>query len=150
MPIPFTGGCACDAIRYECSAEPVLTASCHCRDCQRASGSAFNTALVVPTSAFRLIQGKPKDYAKQSDSGNTLRRAFCGACGSPLFTRNVARPALVGIKAASVDDPSWVRPGVNIWTSSAQPWDCINPEIDTFETGPTAEYLQELFAPVYR
>ena len=145
MPTSFSGGCACGAIRYECSGEPLGALNCHCRDCQRMSGSAFNTALVVPSASFRLTHGEPKSYAKQGDSGNTLRRAFCDTCGSPLFTENVARPAFVGIKAASVDDPSWVRPDMDIWTASAQPWDYRNPELPRFEKGPPEEELKKLF-----
>ncbi len=48
MPAPFSGGCTCGAIRYECSTEPVVSWQCHCRDCQHASGSAFSAILYVP------------------------------------------------------------------------------------------------------
>ena len=54
MPTPFTGGCACGAIRYECSADPILSLNCHCRDCQRASGSPFATVLLVPQDAVKI------------------------------------------------------------------------------------------------
>ena len=48
MPTPFFGGCACGAIRYTCAAAPLFALNCHCRDCQRASGSAFCPVLYVP------------------------------------------------------------------------------------------------------
>jgi len=54
VSVPFTGGCACGAIRYECSAAPLLSWKCHCRTCQQATGSAFNVNVIVP--ARRLIQ----------------------------------------------------------------------------------------------
>ena len=60
MPTPFSGGCACGAIRYECSAEPLLPLNCHCRDCQRASGSAYAAVLAVPVAAFTLTKGDLK------------------------------------------------------------------------------------------
>jgi len=41
MFTPFSGGCACGAIRYECAAEPLYMVNCECRDCQRATGSAY-------------------------------------------------------------------------------------------------------------
>lgn len=52
MPTPFTDDCACGAIRYTCRAEPLASLNCHCRDCQRASGSAFAAALIVPAASF--------------------------------------------------------------------------------------------------
>ncbi|WP_041548911.1 GFA family protein, partial [Chamaesiphon minutus] len=51
MKTPFTGGCMCGAIRYECSAEPIAMGLCHCQDCQRATGSAFAAAVMLPRSA---------------------------------------------------------------------------------------------------
>ena len=54
MATPFTGGCACGAVRYECAAEPVMTGNCHCRDCQKATGGAFVPALAVPTAALKI------------------------------------------------------------------------------------------------
>lgn len=56
MPVPFSGGCACGAIRYECSGEPLASLNGHCRDCQRASGSAFAAILIAPPPLFLLPQ----------------------------------------------------------------------------------------------
>ena len=58
---PFTGGCMCGAVRYECSAEPIAMGNCHCRDCQRATGSAFAAAVLVPISAVN-VRGEVKYY----------------------------------------------------------------------------------------
>ena len=57
LATPFSGGCACGAIRYECTAEPVLMFHCHCRDCQRASGGPYSSYVIVPADAFKLLQG---------------------------------------------------------------------------------------------
>jgi hypothetical protein len=81
----FTGGCACSAIRYECTSEPLFALNCHCRDCQRETGSAFAPVLAVPKAAFTLTQGAPKYFDLIADSGHSTRRAFCAECGSPLF-----------------------------------------------------------------
>jgi hypothetical protein len=138
MPTPFTGGCACGAIRYTCSAEPFASLNCHCRDCQRASGSAFAAVLIVPVAAFSLTKGEPTYYDVKADSGNNMSRGFCGKCGAPVFiqhTRITPGPAVVVIQAASLDDPSWFQPIIDIYTSRAQPWDFMNPALQKFEKG---------------
>ena len=104
MKLPFTGGCACGAIRYECSAEPLASMLCHCRDCQYESGSAFTSAMAVPAPAFTITQGSPKSHAVTAASGGTSRRFFCSECGSPLFSRVTAAPDIVTIAVGSLDD----------------------------------------------
>jgi hypothetical protein len=59
MPQKLSGGCACSAIRYECDADPVMMMNCHCRDCQKASGSAYAAIVVVPKGAVK-IRGEPR------------------------------------------------------------------------------------------
>jgi hypothetical protein len=130
IALPFSGGCACGSIRYECSVPPITSANCHCRDCQRASGSAFGAFLVVPADGFRVTHGEPKFFRKLSDGGDPMLRGFCTECGSPVLLREEHRPKLEFIHVASLDDPSWYRPTMDIFTSSAQPWDLMNPELD--------------------
>lgn len=127
MPASFSGGCACGRVRYECRAEPLFSLNCHCRDCQRETGSAFAAVLAVPRAAFRLTQGSPKHFDVKADSGYMTRRVFCGECGSPLFGEPGSRTDMVTIRAGSLDDPSEFRPGQDIFTVSAQPWDHMNP-----------------------
>jgi len=59
MPKSFSGGCACGAVRYQVDAEPLLMVNCHCRACQRASGGAYGTGLIVLTAAVK-IEGEPR------------------------------------------------------------------------------------------
>lgn len=149
MPTPFSGGCACGAIRYECSAEPVLSLNCHCRDCQRASGSAYASLLNVSVAAFTLTKGNPKYHRVTGESGHTLDRGFCPACGSPVLIRGqrASNLGLIVLWAASLDNPSWFRPAIDIFAVSAQPWDYMNPALRKFERTPTAEQVQELLTP---
>ena len=132
MAAPFTGGCACGAVRYECTADPLGSINCHCRDCQRASGTAYASILRVPAASFRVTKGEAKFYSTTADSGNTVSRGFCAECGSPLFSRLSGMPDIVGVRAGSLDDPSWHRPAMDIFTASAQPWDCMNPDLPKF------------------
>jgi hypothetical protein len=131
VPVPFAGGCACGAIRYEGSAAPIAVLNCHCRDCQRTSGTGHSTVAVVPTDSLRLLRGTPRSHASTADSGNEVKREFCPECGSPLFARG-GIPAFVAINVGSLDDPSWCVPTLDIWTHSAQPWDVMNPALPKF------------------
>lgn len=134
MAAPFTGGCACGAVRYECSAEPLMMGNCHCRDCQRASGGPFVSIVGVPKEALK-ITGEVTYHEVKGDSGNPIKRGFCAKCGSRLFGFPSVAP-FAGISAGSLDDPSWYRPAFDIYTSSAQPWDYMNPELAKFPKMP--------------
>jgi hypothetical protein len=129
MPTRFSGGCACGAIRYDCTADPLFAVNCHCRDCQRETGGAFTPVLGVSKAHFTLTQGEPRFFGVTADSGYPTRRAFCGACGSPLFGQPDSRPDLITIRAGSLDDPRIFRPTQDIFTESAQPWDHMNPDL---------------------
>jgi hypothetical protein len=126
MNTVLSGGCACGAVRYACAADPLFALNCHCRDCQRETGSAFAPILAVPRSAFAVTQGSPRYFDVRADSGYTTRRAFCAECGSPLFGEPGSRTDMVTIRAGSLDDPSIFRPTQNIFTASAQPWDYMD------------------------
>lgn len=130
--IPFFGGCACGAIRYECSAPPLRMLNCHCRDCQLAGGSAYSPTVIMARSAVGLTKGQTAAYERVAESGNIARREFCANCGTPLFASSSARPGHVGIRAASLDDPGRFRPEANVWVASAQPWDCMDPTVPSF------------------
>lgn len=137
MKIPFTGGCLCGSIRYECSAEPIIMGNCHCRDCQRATGSAFAAVLLVPRNAV-AIAGEVKYYEVIGDSGGTVGRGFCPNCGSQL----VSKPSIgdfMSIAAGSLDEPSEFQPRIDFYTASAQPWDYMNPDLPKFAKVPPPE-----------
>ena len=76
MATRFTGGCLCGRVRYECTAEPFFMGNCHCRDCQKASGGAYEPDIGLPAAALN-ITGAVKYYDTKADSGNTLSRGFC-------------------------------------------------------------------------
>jgi hypothetical protein len=134
MNIPFTGGCLCGKIRYECAAEPIFMGNCHCRDCQQATGTAFAAAMLVPRNAV-TITGEVKYYDVTGDSGSIVSRGFCPSCGSRLFSKPPISE-LLGIIAGSLDDPSGFQPARDIYTASAQPWDYMNPDLPKFAKMP--------------
>jgi len=132
----LTGGCACGAIRYECNAEPVLILNCHCRDCQRSSGSPFSSFIVVASEAFKIVKGSPRIHASPSEMGGMTRRGFCADCGSPIQGRPDGVPHIVAIRTASLDNPGGFVPQMDVWTSDAHPWENRDPALPSFEKYP--------------
>jgi hypothetical protein len=131
-----TGGCLCGAIRYECSGEPLFSLRCHCRDCQRQSGSGYIAAVRLPASGLRITQGTPKRYLGRADSGNEITRVFCGECGAPIYVQVSTRPDMIGLRVSSLDDPGWFRVDADIFCKSAQPWDPLDPATPHYDTYP--------------
>ena len=129
IDVPFGGGCACGAIRYECKGPPRDMGNCHCTACRQATGSAYFAAVMVKESEFSLLRGKPSWFERASDKGHPMQRGFCPACGSPLFLLNGANMAVRVLFAGSLDDPSEYKPGREIYVASAQPWDLLHPDI---------------------
>ena len=136
MDVPFGGGCACGAIRYECAGAPPYMGNCHCRDCQQATGSAYFPAVMVKERDFSLLCGEPRWFESRADRGHPMRRGFCPACGSPLFLLNGANTAVRVLFAGSLDDPSWYRPSREIYVARAQPWALLHPDIPHDEAMP--------------
>lgn len=136
--LPFSGGCLCGAIRYECNAEPFMMFNCHCRDCQRVTGGSFVSAMLVPASAFRLTKGELRHHFTPSLAGGRHKRGFCPDCGSRITGgENADKPvSFIGITAGSLDDPSWFRPQMDFFVSDAQPWDQMDAGIPKFELYP--------------
>ena len=96
MAQKISGGCACGAIHYECSADPIVMLNCHCRDCQRASGSAYAPVLVVPKSAVQM-RGEPRYYEVVGKAGKAIERGFCPTCGSQVAVKLERLPDFLGV-----------------------------------------------------
>lgn len=126
------GGCLCGAVRYEAAAEPLFEGLCHCRDCQRASGSGHVPVIGVPKPAFSFT-GKTVAYALPGSTGG---RHFCPACGSLMFGMPGTAPDMVTIYVGSLDDPSVFAPTVAIFTRERHAWDVPKTQLAEFEALP--------------
>jgi hypothetical protein len=111
--------------------------NCHCHDCQRSSGAPFASGVVMPARAVE-ITGTPKSYSTRAASGFLATRSFCSTCGSPLFARSEVAPDFMSIRFSTLDDSDDFRPALDIWTSRAQPWVCMNQELPKFPQTPVA------------
>lgn len=127
----YSGGCQCSSIRYELSGKIHRLNICHCKDCQRQSGSAFGMSLVIPKETFSLTSGELKTFQLLSESGRTKTCAFCPDCGVRIYNQT---SALTSIKAGTLDDTSWLKPTAHYWTSRKQLWVTCSDEVPSFET----------------
>jgi len=118
-----SGGCLCGAVRYSIDRNALAgQAHCHCRDCQRATGSAFATFCFLPEASFRAESGEAKGHSVKGSSGNDVTRFFCPDCGSQLYSEVGGMPGFRFVKSGSLDDASWMSPQSAFWCDTAQPW----------------------------
>ena len=131
MNQPYTGGCACGAIRYAIAAEPIFTNHCQCRDCQQESGTGHGSHLTFPRDAVTLTgSGKPWDM--RADSGKMKTRYFCAECGSPVYMTFAAAPEVFTVRAASLDDPARFVAQVVTYHARAYAWDQLDPTLTAY------------------
>lgn len=135
MNKPYTGGCACGAIRFEISGEPVFQNHCQCRDCQRKSGTGHSSYLTFARSGVKL-SGQATLWDMVADNDSVKTRAFCPTCGSPVYTIFAPAPEMFAVHAASLDDPGRFRPQVLTYSVRGHAWDRLDPALTTFERMP--------------
>lgn len=114
------GGCQCGSVRYRIEGEPLGLAVCHCRGCQRQSGSAFGMSLAIPSAAFHVLSGTLKAFTVPCDSGRTKTCSFCPDCGTRIHHRGPA--GALSVKAGTLDDTSRLEPTAHYWTQHKQQW----------------------------
>ncbi len=141
VELPLVGGCMCGALRYEVSAAPMMVYNCHCTNCQKISGSAFNTSVIVAETSLRFTQGEPARVEWVSDRGATRCGLFCGACGSRIVNGGSPTTGVFSLRGGTLDDTTWLQPVGDTYTRSAQPW------VRFVEDGLRAETLPADFAP---
>jgi hypothetical protein len=132
-----TGGCLCGNVQYSYDAEPVFTAVCHCTHCQKTSGGAFSVNLGIPADKVEITGSALTKYEDEGTSGKPVIRMFCNKCGSPIATDAKAFPGMLFIKAGTLEDASGVKPGLHIWTDSAQSWVTIDPDVQSVPRNPS-------------
>ena len=129
------GGCLCGKVRYSADAEPTFVGVCHCKNCQKGSGTAFSIVVALPTPAL-TVQGTVQTFTGQGDSGKATYRRFCPECGSPVASEAELMPETVMIPVGTLDDKSGVRPAMQIYCDSAQDWAVLEAGIQRFPRMP--------------
>ena len=118
------GACHCGAITIEGEADPEKTQVCHCADCQTGTGSAFRVSIPVPGSTFKM-KGQPTIYVKNTaDSGIPRVQAFCGRCGTPIYSTTVGDGVqpFYTVRVGILRQRDRLPPKRQIWWRSHRPW----------------------------
>ena len=135
MSESFSGGCLCGAVRYQCAVAPVGAGHCHCNDCRKSSGTGHCSHLVVPAAALE-VTGKVTFFESPTDAGNTVGRAFCPTCGSPVYSKNSSLPDLLFPRASSLDNLEVFQPQMVVYAKRAASWDRLDQTLPHFEEMP--------------
>jgi hypothetical protein len=135
------GGCACGAVRYRLGSAPMFVHCCHCRDCQRQTGSAFVLNALIETDRISLLSGEPAPVGVPTDSGRPHEIYRCPACQTALWSDYGGRPALRFVRVGTLDDPAALPPDVHIFTRSKLPWVELPEGVPAFEVYYDAQAL---------
>jgi len=129
--VTASGGCLCGSVRFTVKGTPIRMAQCHCRDCQRASGTGHMSNAIFRAEDV-TISGETARYDSVADSGNVLTRHFCPTCGARLYLTSKARPDMLVMAAGAFDDMSWFEPQVVLFTRSRPHWDLTTEAVPSF------------------
>lgn len=127
------GSCLCGSVKYSSDVEPIMTAVCHCKNCQQQTGTAFSIVVGVPEQSLQFEgQDSIAEYLDTGYSGGEVRRRFCRNCGSPLVSIVESIPGVEFIKAGTLTDKSWLNPTAHVWCETAQPWVEISESVEKY------------------
>lgn len=134
-PAALEGGCLCGGVRFRIDGKLGPAGFCHCKQCQRASGSAFAANAPVRTRYFAIRAGA--DLVAEYESSPGKFRAFCRRCGSPVYSRRDSEPEIRRIRLGSLDSDPERRPLVHVHVSSKAPWYTIDDSLPQYPEGLT-------------
>ncbi|SDD78653.1 Uncharacterized conserved protein [Variovorax sp. CF079] len=127
-PFPLEGGCTCRAVRYRMTTRPLFVHCCHCRWCQRETGSAFALNAMVEAERVQLLQGEIELVVTPSESGKGQKIARCPHCRVALWSHYAgAGDAVCFVRVGTLDAPDHLSPDIHIFTMSKQPWVLLPP-----------------------
>lgn len=122
-PFPLEGGCDCRHVRYRMATRPLFVHCCHCRWCQRESGSAFAVNAMIEADRVSLLAGEPEKVVTPSASGSGQAIFRCPVCRIALWSNYAgAGESVRFVRVGTLDEPSRLPPDIHIFTSTKQPW----------------------------
>jgi hypothetical protein len=120
--LAVNGRCHCGKITYRAVVDSEAAWVCHCEDCQVMTGSAYRANIFSKPGTFELLSGSPKIYIKTADSGNRRSQAFCGECGTPIYSASPENTSVYGLRIGSLAERRQIKIVRQIWCDSALGW----------------------------
>ena len=133
MASHLSGRCSCGAVKYRMTSAPMFVHCCHCRDCQRQTGSAFVLNALIEADRVELLASETRAYPQPTDSGRPHVIHRCPACGTAMWSTYGGREETRFVRVGTLDDPAALKPDVHIFTRSKQPWVQLPPGVPVFE-----------------
>jgi hypothetical protein len=115
------GGCHCGAVTFEANVDTGEVVICHCLDCQTMSGAPFRVHAPASIDSF-VLHGEPTRYSKIGSSGAEIVTAFCGACGSSLFSHRRENPRFIALRLGALAQKAQLPPKKQGFCDRALPW----------------------------
>lgn len=129
----FTGHCTCNFVRYRMTSKPLLVHCCHCRWCQRETGSAFVINAMVEAERVELLAGEVEVIVTSSESGKGQKISRCPKCRVAVWSNYPGGgDAIRFVRVGTLDEPDCLPPDVHIYTMSKQPWVVLPPGAPQF------------------
>jgi hypothetical protein len=134
----YDGGCTCRHVRYRMITKPLFVHCCHCRWCQRETGSAFALNAMIEADRVQLLEGDVAVIDTPSHSGKGQRISRCPRCEIALWSNYAGSgDAVRFLRIGTLDEPENFPPDIHIYTASKQPWLALAPQ-----TPAVAEYYR--------
>jgi hypothetical protein len=127
------GGCACGFVRYRLTRAPMFVHCCHCRDCQRQTGTAFVINALIETACIEVVKSGTMPTRMPTDSGRPHDIYRCPTCQTALWSDYGGRPALRFVRVGTLNKPETVPPDVHIFTRSKLPWIALPEQVPAYE-----------------
>lgn len=125
----YDGGCTCRHVRYRMTSKPLFVHCCHCRWCQRETGTAFALNALIEADRVQLLQGEVEVINTPSASGKGQKISRCPKCHVAVWSNySGGGDALRFIRVGTLDEPDRWFPDIHIYTASKQPWIVLPPD----------------------
>ena len=135
------GGCHCGAMRYRIESEPICVNGCHCRDCQKPTGSAFAVNAMIERNRVTVLEGQP---VTDGEAGTR-----CGHCGVLLWaTHPMFGDGILFLRVGTLDQSERMAPDAHFFVRSKHPWIVLPEAVPAFDTLPGEG--ETLFTPAQR
>jgi len=131
------GGCECGDVRYRITGAPIVVNCCHCRDCQRITGSAFAINAMIETGRVEVNKGEAQKSSLEREGSGDTHAWRCGHCQTLLYADHpMFGDAMRFVRVGTLDEGERLPPQAHFFVRSKHPWVTIPEGLPAFETLP--------------